>query len=127
MEIIVPATHLTVAATLQSEYERLIENVAIYPADIRDPLIKGVSATKTALDALDSKILNDKITEAVNGFLNVLVSINDVLVEIHTSPAGAVLTVENEQPTIDPVPTKRQEPRTDTESDPDTTGSDRDD
>lgn len=102
--------------TLQSEYQRLIKNLSGYPTDIRDPLVKGVSATKTALDALDNKILDDKVTSAINGFLSVVCALNDVLEEISTSPAGAKL---NEPTTKDPVPAERKKPRTNTKSYPD--------
>jgi hypothetical protein len=112
---------------MQQEYERLIKNLSSYPAAIRDDLIKGVSATKTALDALDRRILDDKVSAAIDGFLGVLNATNDVLEEIATSPAGAVLEAEHEKPTIDPVPVKRKKQGTHTESQPDEVSGERDD
>lgn len=100
---------------LQVQYQRLIKNLSGYPTEIRDPLVKSVSATKTALDALDSKILDDKVTAAINGFLGVVCAVNDVLEEISTSPAGVK---PNESTTKDPVPAERKKSRKNTTGDP---------
>lgn len=88
---------------MQYEYQRLIKNLSGYSVEIRDPLIKSVSSTKTALDALDNKILDDKVSGAVKGFLGVLCSLNDVLEFVPPSPVG----IESESE-FNPVTAKRK-------------------
>lgn len=76
---------------MQEQYERLIKNLSTYPDPIRGQLIKSVSATKTAINALDNQIAADTVTDAVSGFLGVLCALNDVLEEIATTPERTVV------------------------------------
>jgi hypothetical protein len=89
---------------MQEQYERLIKNLSPYPDAIRGQLIKSVSATKTALDALDSRIASDTVSAAVDGFLAVLTALNDVLEEIATAPTSPAGVIN--EPELDPVPAK---------------------
>jgi hypothetical protein len=109
---------------MQEQYQRLIKNLSPYPEPIRSQLIKSVSATKTAIDALDSRIAADTVSDAVKGFMGVLTALNDVLEEIATaptSPAGV-----KDEPEFDPVPAKPKKSAKNNAIDPESVSVERD-
>lgn len=64
---------------MQTQYSRLVKNLSTNNATYRDTLIKSVSATKTHLDAINNKVLNDDVEAAVRQFEVALGALNDLL------------------------------------------------
>jgi hypothetical protein len=109
---------------MQKEYERLIKNLSLYPDPIRSQLIKSVSATKTAIDALDNRIASDTVSAAVDGFLAVLTALNDVLEEIATAPTSPAGVIN--EPELDPVPAQPKKSAKNNAIDPEPVSVERD-
>lgn len=64
---------------MQDQYQLLLKNLGGAKPACRDELVKRVSATKTALEAIDNKILSDMVTKAIDEFNGVLVAVNKLL------------------------------------------------